>query len=122
VPDAVGKDPVLLLQASLDSLQVPVKVVALANDATATLAYAKYLDKDTSASLILGSGTNVGYIENVSRFGPISNPVKTFGENVQQFVVNTEYCCFGDGGETEEFMTKYDRLVDDNSFVPKVYV
>src|SRR5699024_2135310 len=122
IPDAVGKDPVQLLQEHLKALNVPVKVVALANDATSTLNYGKYLDQETSVGLIMGSGTNVAYIEEVSRFNQISDAKKTFGEDVKRFIVNTEYCVFGDKNEADFMMTKYDRLVDANSFIPKVYV
>lgn len=117
-----GKDPAKLLQESLDALQVPVRVAALANDATATLIYGRYLEPETSIGLILGSGTNLAYIEEVDRFGPITDAVGTFGEPVDRFLVNTEFCCLGDRGELDDFMTSFERLVDENSFMPKVYL
>lgn len=118
----VGKDPAKLLQQSLDALKVPVKVAALANDATTTLIYGKYLDQETSIGLIMGSGTNIAYIEEVDRFGPITDVVGTFGEKVDRFIVNTEYCCVGDKGELDAFMTRFDRKIDEMSFLPGVYV
>ncbi|OTF81851.1 Hexokinase-like protein, partial [Euroglyphus maynei] len=55
LPDALGKCPLELLQNSIDSAGLPVKVVVLANDSTTTLVYGRFVDPQTRASLILGS-------------------------------------------------------------------
>ncbi len=72
------------MQQSLDALGVPVTIVVLANDSTATLIYGKFLDQKTGIGLIMGSGTNIAYIEEVSKFGPITDVVGTFGEKVDR--------------------------------------
>lgn len=123
VPEIFGKCPVQLLQQSIDSLQLPVKVVALANDSTATLVYSIYLDQDAAAGLILGSGTNIAYLEEVSRFGKITDPVATFGEDPppKLFAVNSEFPLFGDDGAMDYAKSKYDHQLDQISLLPKSY-
>ncbi|KAI2798167.1 hypothetical protein BLOT_013285 [Blomia tropicalis] len=121
VYDVMGKDPVELLQQEMDAIQLPVRVVALMNDATGTLIYGKYLDKNTFAGLILGSGTNIAYVEDVSRYRKISDPFKTFGKYVEKFVVNSEFPLFGDKGEMDSVKNKYDFQLDDASLTPHIY-
>ncbi len=127
IPDAIGRDPVELLQKSLDSIKAPVQVVALANDVTSTLIYAKYLKPEATVSLILGSGTNVGYIEQVANFGRIADrsSQEVFGtsDNVQELIINTELGFFGDRGEMDgRWISRFEKQIDASSFLPSVYV
>lgn len=119
--DAVDKDPVSIFQKSLDSLNVPVKIVALANDSTTTLVYGKHLVPETTISVILGSGSNVAYVEKVSNCPTIKDPVETFGSDVKEVIINSECVLYGDNGKMDHLKTRYDFELDANSLVPSSY-
>lgn len=122
LPDIIGKCPVKLLQEAISILALPVRVVALANDTTACLVYAIYLDPETTAGLILGSGTNLAYIESVERYGKIADPRATFGiPTPTELIINSEFPLFGDDGAMDFAKTVYDLELDQHSFVPKTY-
>lgn len=66
--DVLGKDPVKLLQASLQKKGITqVKVVALVNDTVGTLVAHAYEHPQAMVGLILGTGTNACYIEQYDR-------------------------------------------------------
>ncbi|CCH46458.1 Hexokinase-1 [Wickerhamomyces ciferrii] len=104
IQDTVGKDVVELLQIELDKQQVPVKVVALANDTVGTLlshAYASGASPsgkqgDSVIGAIFGTGTNGCYLEpidEIKKLDPkIAEELKNKGET--HMVVNTEWGSF----------------------------
>lgn len=58
-----GHDVVPMLQAAIEKVQVPVKVVALINDTTGTLVASMYADPETKMGLIFGTGVNGAYFD-----------------------------------------------------------
>lgn len=121
LPDVIGKDPVKLFQQSLDDLGLPVQVVVIANDVTSTLVMGMYQEPLTRIGFILGSGTNIGYVEKVANFGKVVDPVKTFGFTPEVVAINTEFCVLGDDGCMDFCKNKYDFILDKNSLFPHEY-
>lgn len=117
--DGIDICPVNKFQESIDALKLPVKIVALANDSTATLIYGKFLDPETSVSLILGSGGNVAYTEKVERDKRLANVEHTLtGEH---FIINSEIFLFGDFGKMDFIKSIYDLELDTKSLIPNSY-
>lgn len=117
--DGIGMCPVEQFQASIDALKLPVKIVALANDSTATLIYGKFLDPETDVSLILGSGGNVAYIEKVERDKRLANVEHTL--TGEYFIINSEIFLFGDFGKMDFIKSRYDYELDVKSLIPNSY-
>lgn len=105
----VGNDVVAMLQESLERQQIRVQVAALANDTVGTLLAHAYRDPETLVGLILGTGCNAAYVENVRDIEKYEGN-KRSGE----MIVNIEWGGF-DNACTVLPVTKYDRLLDQNS-------
>lgn len=75
LPDAVGRDPCVMLQEAIDRVGLPVQVTVLANDSVGTLLTRSYISGQkisTLGAVIFGTGTNAAYVEklsNVRRLG-----------------------------------------------------
>lgn len=68
-------------------------------------------DKNVQIGLILGTGTNACYMENLKE-------VKKWTENdagLKQVIINTEWGAFGDQGDLACVQTKFDVFIDENS-------
>ncbi|KAK9458052.1 hexokinase-domain-containing protein [Dipodascopsis uninucleata] len=112
IKDAVGKDVCKLLQDELDALKLPVHVSALVNDTVGTLmsrAYSAPGLGNTMLGVILGTGTNCAYVENISSISKIS-----LQSDKNIMVVNTEWGSF-DNALTVLPFTSIDSEVDGNS-------
>ncbi|KAK6084218.1 hexokinase [Seiridium cupressi] len=59
-----GQNVVPMLEAALDSRNVPIKVSALINDTTGTLIASAYTDPKMAIGCIFGTGCNAAYMEN----------------------------------------------------------
>ncbi|KAI7850037.1 hexokinase-domain-containing protein [Circinella umbellata] len=111
---AVGKDPVMLLQDALLRKNVPIKVAALVNDAVGTLLSNAYQKPNTSIGLILGTGSNGGYIEQIKNIGKW----KTEGSPTShEMIINMEFGAF-DNERVILPVTQYDNKVDRQSINP----
>ncbi|ORX50587.1 hypothetical protein DM01DRAFT_1337744 [Hesseltinella vesiculosa] len=110
---AVGKDPVLLLQDALLRKHVPVKVTALVNDTVGTLLSNAYQKPATLAGLILGTGSNGAYIENMSKIGKWKDGKTTSDE----MIINMEFGAF-DNERTVLPLTRFDNKLDRKSINP----
>ncbi len=127
IQDVVGKDVVQALQAELNKQNVPVKVVALANDTVGTLlshAYATGASPngkqgDTVIGLILGTGVNLTAIvplDDIKKLDPeLVKELKAAGET--QMVINTESGSF-DNELKYLPNTIYDQRIDKVSTNP----
>lgn len=117
IPEAVGRDPCVMLQEAIDKLKLPVLVTVLANDSVGTLLTRSYTAgrKDpTLAAVIFGTGTNAAYVEkmtNIKRLG-ITNAIAG-----QMMVINTEWGCLDDNMEVLP-RTVYDDQLDGESIDP----
>lgn len=127
IQDVVGKDVVQLLQNELEKQNVPVKVVALANDTVGTLlshAYATGASPngrqgDSVIGAIFGTGTNGCYLEpldEIKKLDPeLVKELKDKGET--HMVVNTEWGSF-DNELKHLPNTVYDQNIDKVSSNP----
>ncbi|KAK7949530.1 hexokinase [Apiospora saccharicola] len=123
IPEALGRDPCEMLQEGLDELEVPVLVVALANDSVGTLltrAYTASSKVKTSASkttttvgAIFGTGTNAAYVEKLENVKRLHDRADFQARGPDDLmVINTEWGCFGDGQDGLLPSTEYDEVLD----------
>jgi len=110
----VGVDVVALLNSALRRKQVPAEVIALANDTVGTMFARSYMDPKCEMGVILGTGTNACYIEQISNIKKIP-PESSKGPSM---IINTEWGGFSDG-QTFLPQTKMDRSLDSSSNNPR---
>ena len=72
-------------------------------------------DNRCRIGLILGTGTNACYLEDIKNIETI-NPEDFPGQ--EHMVINTEWGAFGDNGELDFVKTKWDLAVDETSVNP----
>jgi hexokinase len=84
------------------------------NDTVGTLMACAYKDPCTAIGLILGTGTNACYIENLDKVGTWTGDYN----EPKQVIINMEWGAFGDNGRLNHFRTKYDEEVDLSSINP----
>ena len=83
-------------------------VVALVNDTTGTQLAVGINDPDCHIGLILGTGTNACYIENLEAIPKYTGDRKRYS----QVIINTEWGAFGDDGKLDTYLTAYDKKLD----------
>lgn len=110
--DAIHRVWATKRQEEKNDLQVEVLVVL--NDTTGTLVQAAAVDPKVKIGVILGTGTNGAYMENVDcvkhwEIKPL--------EGEKTVLIDVEWGAFGDNGVLDFIKTKYDREVDDNSLL-----
>nr|KAF6469462.1 glucokinase [Molossus molossus] len=86
-------------------------VVAMVNDTVATMISCYYEDRQCEVGMIVGTGCNACYMEEMHNVELVE------GEE-GRMCVNTEWGAFGDTGELDEFLLEYDRMVDESSLNP----
>ncbi|VDQ00827.1 unnamed protein product [Trichobilharzia regenti] len=101
-----------LLQVALDQLGLNVKCVAVVNDTVGTLASCALEDPKCAVGLIVGTGTNVAYIEDASKVELMT------GVKEPEVVINTEWGAFGEKGELDCWRTQFDKCMDAESLHP----
>ncbi|CRG84303.1 hypothetical protein PISL3812_01604 [Talaromyces islandicus] len=95
IPEAIGKDPCVMLQEAIDKLELPVVVAVLANDSVGALLTRSYTSNQKTSTLgavIFGTGTNAAYIEKMSNVDWLAKK----GSEGEIMVMNTEWGCLGD--------------------------
>ncbi|XP_054160018.1 hexokinase type 2-like [Oppia nitens] len=116
----VGKDVVKLLKNSLKKKtqfnNAFVDIVALINDTTGTLMSCAHKNPNCNIGLIVGTGTNACYIEQLDRIDKWPSNYS----DPKTVVINTEWGAFGDNGVVDKLgvMTKWDKLVDADTVNP----
>lgn len=85
--------------------------VAVVNDTVGTMMTCGYEDRECEVGLIVGTGTNVCYMEEMRNMELVEG-------DVGRMCVNMEWGAFGEGGELDDFCTQFDRLVDECSNSP----
>lgn len=78
-----------------------VKVTAILNDVTATLASGHAIDKSCVIGFALGSGLNISYVEETSNILNWTENRPEGYENVEFMDINTEFCALGDSGSLD---------------------
>ncbi|CAL1537485.1 unnamed protein product [Lymnaea stagnalis] len=112
-----GNDIVKLLHDAIERRgdMHNVKCLAVINDTVGALMSCAHSDRSCAVGLILGTGTNACYIENLSE-------VKTwdgdFREPKQVVLINTEWGAFGNDGCLDFILTDFDRSIDKHSINP----
>uniref|UniRef100_A0A674AZ90 Phosphotransferase n=1 Tax=Salmo trutta TaxID=8032 RepID=A0A674AZ90_SALTR len=86
-------------------------VVAMVNDTVATMISCYYEDRSCEVGMIVGTGCNACYMEEM-------RTVELVEGEEGRMCVNTEWGAFGANGELEEFRLEYDRVVDETSLNP----
>jgi len=112
-----GEDVVALLNQALDKRgDVKIDVCAILNDTTGCLMSCAWKDNRCRIGLILGTGTNACYLEDVKNIETLNKG--DFVTEQEHMVVNTEWGAFGDNGELDFIKTKWDENVDQMSVNP----
>lgn len=110
-----GNNIVELLHAAVKRRgDISVKCVAVINDTVGALMSCAHSDRKCAVGIILGTGTNACYIENLDN-------VEVWNEDRNEpktVIVNTEWGAFGDDGCMDRIRTEYDRQVDKHSINP----
>ncbi|XP_034286538.1 hexokinase-2-like isoform X2 [Pantherophis guttatus] len=101
----------LLKEAILRRKEFELDVVALVNDTVGTMMSCGYEDPLCEVGLIVGTGTNACYMEELRN-------VELVAGDQGRMCVNMEWGAFGDNGCLEEFWTEFDATVDENSLNP----
>ncbi|XP_061449511.1 hexokinase-2-like isoform X2 [Rhineura floridana] len=107
-----GKDVVGLLKEAIHRREeFDLDVVALVNDTVGTMMTCGYEDPSCEVGLIVGTGTNVCYMEEMKNIELVKG-----GEG--RMSVNMEWGAFGDSGCLDDFRTEFDVAVDEHSLNP----
>ncbi|KAM4749480.1 hexokinase-3 isoform 1-T2 [Rhinophrynus dorsalis] len=108
----VGEDVVRLLrEAAVRKKNSDLHVVALVNDTVGTMMSCGYDDPDCEIGLIVGTGTNACYMEEMKN-------VELLDGDEGRMCVNMEWGAFGDNGCLEDITTSFDQDVDEFSINP----
>lgn len=107
-----GQDVITLLRDAVRRRQeFDLNFVAVVNDTVGTMMTCGYEDPKCEVGLIVGTGTNVCYMEEMQN-------IELVESDDGQMCVNMEWGAFGEGGELDDFCTQFDRIVDDCSNNP----
>uniref|UniRef100_A0A8C7M1E4 Hexokinase-2 n=1 Tax=Oncorhynchus mykiss TaxID=8022 RepID=A0A8C7M1E4_ONCMY len=102
-----GEDVVSLLKDAIHRREeFDLDVVAVVNDTVGTMMTCGYEDPLCEVGLIVGTGTNACYMEEMQN-------VELVEGDEGRMCVNMEWGAFGDHGELDDFSTEFDRAVDD---------
>ncbi|XP_053725971.1 hexokinase-2 [Synchiropus splendidus] len=108
----VGYDVVKLLKDAVRRRgEFHLNFVAVVNDTVGTMMTCAYEDPKCEVGLIVGTGTNACYMEEMEN-------IEVLEGNEGRMCVNIEWGAFGDNGELDDFFTCFDRLVDESSNNP----
>ncbi|XP_050817720.1 hexokinase-3 isoform X2 [Gopherus flavomarginatus] len=108
----VGQDVVKLLREAVKRKNhFALDVVAIVNDTVGTMMSCGYHDPNCEVGLIVGTGTNACYMEELRNVGTLA------GEE-GRMCINMEWGAFGDNGCLDTFFTPFDRQVDEASLNP----
>ena len=110
-----GNDVVDLLKQAIERRgDISIDVLAILNDTTGTLMSCAWREPKCRIGLILGTGTNACYLENVEKVSTF-HPESHEDDHV---IINTEWGAFGDHSELDFVRTKWDKEVDEMSLNP----
>ncbi|NWU75043.1 HXK2 protein, partial [Onychorhynchus coronatus] len=108
----VGQDVVQLLREAAERKHhAGLKVVALVNDTVGTMMSCGYEDPKCEIGLIVGTGTNACYMEEMRNVGTVEG-------DEGRMCINMEWGAFGDNGCLDHIFTSFDRVVDEQTINP----
>ncbi|KAG8513112.1 Hexokinase-3 [Galemys pyrenaicus] len=107
-----GQDVVCLLREAIGRRQaVELNVVAIVNDTVGTMMSCGYEDPRCEVGLIVGTGTNACYMEELQNVAGVAG-------DSGHMCINMEWGAFGDDGSLDMFSTCFDARVDQASINP----
>ncbi|KAB0379849.1 hypothetical protein FD755_007633, partial [Muntiacus reevesi] len=107
-----GEDVVMLLKEAIHRREeFDLDVVAVVNDTVGTMMTCGYEDPHCEVGLIVGTGSNACYMEEMRNVELVE------GEE-GRMCVNMEWGAFGDNGCLDDFRTEFDAAVDELSLNP----
>ncbi|KAF7687187.1 hypothetical protein HF521_014415 [Silurus meridionalis] len=107
-----GEDVAMLLKDAIHRMEeFDLDVVAVVNDTVGTMMSCGYEDPQCEVGLIVGTGTNACYMEEMRN-------VELVEGDEGRMCVNMEWGAFGDDGELDNVSTPFDLAVDENSTNP----
>ncbi|XP_063051017.1 hexokinase-2 isoform X2 [Engraulis encrasicolus] len=107
-----GRDVVTLLKDAVHRHEgFDLDVVAVVNDTVGTMMTCGYEDPHCEVGLIVGTGTNACYMEELEN-------VELVEGQGGRMCVNMEWGAFGEHGELDDFCTTFDHTVDQSSAHP----
>ncbi|NXF71986.1 HXK3 protein, partial [Sclerurus mexicanus] len=110
--NCVGQDVVQLLrEAAQRKHHTGLNVVALVNDTVGTMMSCGYDDPKCEIGLIVGTGTNACYMEEMRNVGTVEG-------DEGRMCINMEWGAFGDNGCLDHIFTSFDKMVDDQTINP----
>ncbi|NWT94791.1 HXK3 protein, partial [Urocynchramus pylzowi] len=108
----VGQDVVQLLRdAAKRKRHLGMQVVALVNDTVGTMMACGYDDPKCEIGLIVGTGTNACYMEEMKNVGTVEG-------DQGRMCINMEWGAFGDNGCLDHLFTHFDKVVDESTINP----
>ncbi|XP_051042746.1 hexokinase HKDC1 [Phodopus roborovskii] len=105
--DVVGR----LASAMKKHKDLDVDILALVNDTVGTMMTCAYDDPSCEVGVIIGTGTNACYMEDMSNIDLVEG-------DEGRMCINTEWGAFGDDGALEDIRTEFDRELDLGSLNP----
>lgn len=114
IPHVEGEDVADLMNAELAKEKLPIKLVALINDTSGTLAASRYTDPLTEMGCIFGTGVNGAYYEDVKNIKKISGKLPADITGDTKMLINCEYGSF-DNAHKVLPRTEFDIEVDAES-------
>ncbi|XP_044077117.1 hexokinase-2-like isoform X2 [Siniperca chuatsi] len=110
-----GKDVVKLLKEAIHRRgDYDIGSVAMVNDTVGTMMSCGYKDQSCEIGMIIGTGTNACYMEEMTN-------VKRVEGREGRMCINTEWGGFGDDGSLKDILTEFDVVVDKTSINPGVH-
>ncbi|KAM9846270.1 hexokinase-2-like [Aulostomus maculatus] len=110
-----GRDVVKLLKEAIHRRgDYDIGSVAMVNDTVGTMMSCGYRDQSCEIGMIIGTGTNACYMEEMK------NVKRVEGED-GRMCINTEWGGFGDDGSLADIQTEFDVEVDRTSINPGVH-
>ncbi|KAF6109052.1 hexokinase domain containing 1 [Phyllostomus discolor] len=107
-----GTDVVSCLNKALKNHQdLDVDILALVNDTVGTMMTCAYDDPFCEVGVIIGTGSNVCYMEEMRNIEMVEG-------DQGKMCINTEWGGFGDNGCIDDIRTQYDKEVDEGSLNP----
>uniref|UniRef100_A0A3Q4GUN9 Phosphotransferase n=1 Tax=Neolamprologus brichardi TaxID=32507 RepID=A0A3Q4GUN9_NEOBR len=111
-----GKDVVQLLKEAIQRRgDYHIGSVAMVNDTVGTMMSCGYRDQSCEIGMIIGTGTNACYMEEMTNVKGIE------GED-GRMCINTEWGGFGDDKSLDDILTEFDVEVDKTSINPGVHI
>ncbi|KAJ1091059.1 hypothetical protein NDU88_004187 [Pleurodeles waltl] len=107
-----GKDVVSLLRRAIEKRgDYDIDIVAVVNDTVGTMMTCGYDDHNCEIGLIVGTGSNACYMEEMRHIDLVEG-------DEGRMCINMEWGAFGDDGALEDIRTNFDREIDMGSLNP----